>query len=296
MAAGRLAAGSPLVGHRPLEAPEPSQNVCSSVTFLPERQRWGCSLFMWVACCATPRAPGCPPPRPPRRAGAVAAPGRVLPDGRRGGGLPWSILSAVCALQGPPCLCRRSRRQPRRSCRRTRRRSPSSRGAQRTWSGVPTGATRADGWRWAPRRGQLSSPGAARALVPAPSPEGGGRGGAVLPGERRPWSEGHLSRPRSWTQDSCPSRGLRAEAALPGGASAGRPARDAPAAAASRCSTDTAVRRGPRGQTSRGPGARSPASCPRWLRGLRRRQTSGAVSCGLGQAAAQDRRVGAQGA
>lgn len=88
---------------------------------------------------------------------------------------------------------------------------------------------------------------------------------AVLPGERRPWSEGHLSRPRSWTQDSCPSRGLRAEAALPGGASAGRPARDAPAAAASRRSTDTAVRRGPRGQPSRGPGARSPASCPRWL-------------------------------
>lgn len=62
----------------------------------------------------------------------------------------------------------------------------------------------------------------------------------MLPGEWRPWSEGHLSGPRSWTQDSCPSRGLRAEAALPGGASAGRPARDAPAAAASRCPTDTA--------------------------------------------------------
>lgn len=161
MAASWSAAGSPLMGHRPLEAPEPSRNLCSSVTFLPKQQRWDCSLFTWVACCATPRDPGCPPP--PRRVGASVqsrrargasgggAQCRVLPDGKLVGSLLRRILSAVCALQGAPCLCRRNRRPSRRSCRSTWNRSP---GSRRTRSGATARRKEEDGWRWAMHRGR----------------------------------------------------------------------------------------------------------------------------------------------
>lgn len=118
---------------------------------------------------------------------------------------------------------------------------------------------------------------------------------AVLPGERRPWSEGHLSRPRSWTQDSCPSRGLRAEAALPEelprAGPPGTPRLLPPHAVP--LTLLSGEGRVARPHVDPEPGAQPRAHAGS---GLRRRQTSGAVSCGLGQAAAQDRRVGAQGA
>lgn len=159
MAAARSAAGSPLVGHRPLEAPEPSRSLCCSVTFLPKQQRRNRCLSTWVACRTTPGAPGCPPPpsqesgcrRGARRARGASG-GRaqhpVLPAGELLGGVLRRVLSVVCALQGPPCLCRRNGRPWSRSA-----------GSRRAWSGASARRTAEDGSRWAIHAGQLSSPG-----------------------------------------------------------------------------------------------------------------------------------------